>query len=136
MYSRSDATSPYDGSSRRRVEYTCNESFTSRTKFSGLTGGNSTELPAHQLSLLGFGEVGDSRSLKGQLLKGPVSDMMYDCLSKREDRGDRKGEMSQCRDYTGSVLTLSQEPRQRSGWLAASWLRSHVSWEGVYNRVL
>jgi hypothetical protein len=67
MYSRSDSTSPYDGSSRRRVEYTCNESFASRTRFSGPTGGNLSESPAHQLPSHGFGEVGDSHYVRATL---------------------------------------------------------------------
>jgi hypothetical protein len=62
MHSRSAATSPYDGSSRRRVEYTWDESFASRTKFSGPIGGNFPESPVHQLPMLGFGAVGDSHS--------------------------------------------------------------------------
>jgi hypothetical protein len=60
MYSRSAAMSPYDGASWRRAEYTCNESFASRTVFLGPTGGNMTGSSAHQLRLLGFGKVGDS----------------------------------------------------------------------------
>jgi hypothetical protein len=43
MYSRSAAMSPYDGASWRRAEYTCNESFASRTVFLGPTGGNMTD---------------------------------------------------------------------------------------------
>jgi hypothetical protein len=86
MYSRSAATSPYDGSSRRRVEYTCNESFATRTRFSGSIGKKYPESPAHQLPPLGFGEVRDSH-LKGQLLEGSAPDMMDDS----KDCGDRKG---------------------------------------------
>ena len=95
MNSRSTATSPYDGSARRSVEYTCSESCASRTRFSEPTGGGVilTESPAHQLPLHGFGEVRDSRS-QGQLLKGSTLDMTDDYSSKREDHGDRKGEAS------------------------------------------
>jgi hypothetical protein len=86
MYSRSAATSPYDGSNRRRVEYTCNESFATRIRFSRSIRKNFPESPAHQLPPLGFGEVRDSHS-KGQLLEGSAPDMMDDS----KDYGDGKG---------------------------------------------
>jgi hypothetical protein len=97
MYSRSATTSPYDGSSWRRVEYTCNESSATRTRFSGLTGGKYPESPAHQLLPLGFGEVRDSHS-KGQLLERSGSGMVDDSTESVSEMmdgskgyGDRKG---------------------------------------------
>ena len=86
IYSRSSPTSPYDGTSWRMVEYTCNDSFARRTRLSGPTGGNSSESPARQLRLYWLGWVGDPH-LEGLLLEGSASDMMDDCSSKREDRG-------------------------------------------------
>jgi hypothetical protein len=112
------------------VEYTCNESFASRTRFSGPTGGNLTESPAHQLPLLGFGKVNDSHSLKGQLSKGFASDMMYDCSSKREDRDDRRESSEPMlrlhEEYTHS---LARTAPAIGGELAAL---PHLSCDGVH----
>ena len=85
----------------QRTKYARKKSSPSRTRFSGPTGGISTELSARQLPLLGFGWVG------GSLLERLTVDMAARPSGKIAVTEREKSER-----YTGSVPAASWEPRR------------------------